>query len=435
MGPRSWWRARGVRTRIVVATGAVVALALVTATVALALLFASGRVHDLDAQTRTSSDLLTSLVIDGQLPTTLPLPAGSPLLAQVLSGDGTVLSASPSAGRVLPLVERPQPGLRTVEDGPTGTPLRVRTTRTTLDGRPALVVVAAPLGDVRRALHALQVALLVVVPALVALTTGLVWVAAGLALRPVERLRAAAAEQARHAGASSELPLPPGDDEVARLAVTLNGLLSSLRGLVSQQQAFVADAAHELRSPLSALRVQLEVAQAHPGTVLLPALLEDLHEDVARLSRLVEDLLALARAETDTPESRQLVDLRDLASHGDSVHVLAERRDLERLVANLVSNASRVAATVRLTSSRQQDRAVLDVDDDGPGILPADRERVFDRWVRLDGARGRDTGGSGLGLALAREIARRHGGDLEVLNSDLGGARLRLWLPVSPGRA
>lgn len=431
-GPRGWWRRQGVRTRVVLATGVAVTLALVAATVGLALLFAAGRVQDLDAQTKTSADVLTALLAGGQLPTTLPLPAGSPLLAQVLAHDGTVLAASPSTGRALPLAEPSRPGLVTVEDdAQTGTPLRVRTTRASFEGRPVLVVVAAPLGDVRRALHALQVALLVVVPLLVVLTTGLVRVATGLALRPVERLRAAAAEQATRAGTSGLLPLPPGDDEVARLAATLNGLLASLRGLVARQQAFVADAAHELRSPLSALQVQLEVARAHPGTVVLPALLAELHEDVMRLARLVEDLLALARAEDGAPAATELVDLRDLADGGASVQVRAGRRDLERLVANLVSNAERVALTVRVTSSRHQDEARLDVDDDGPGIPPADRERVFDRWVRLDVARDRDTGGSGLGLALARETARRHGGDLEVLDSDLGGARLRLRLPVA----
>ena len=432
---RELWRRQGVRTRVVVATGSAVTVALVAATLGLALLFAGGRVHDLDRETGQAGDVLLGLVATGQLPRTLPLPAGSPLLAQVLASDGTVLAASPAAGAVLPLLARPRPGTLTVEqESSAGVPLRVRVTPARLDGAPVLVVVAAPLGDVRRALHALRIALLLIVPVLVAVTTWLVWLAAGLALRPVERLRVAAGEQADRAGTAGQtalLPVPPGDDEVARLGRTLNGLLTALRAVVSRQQIFVADAAHELRSPLSALRVQLEVAQAHPGTVVLPELLADLGQEVTRLSQLAEDLLALARAEADTPLKREPVDLRGLAAGGTPAVVLGDRPALERLLANLVSNAQRAGATVRTTSSAQDGWAVLDVDDDGPGIPVHDRERVFERWVRLDVARTHDDGGSGLGLALARETARRLGGDLEVRDSDLGGARLRLRLPLA----
>lgn len=431
---RRWWARRGLRSRVVLSAAVPIVLALVVATVAFALLFAAGRVRDLDAQTSAAADSLTSLVSTGQLPIALPLPAGSPLLAQVVASDGTVLAASPSASQVVPLVNNEtlhQRQVVTDEEGSyAGVPLRLRLEPSTLDGRSVTVVVAAPLGDVRRALHALKVVLLIVVPALAVGSTWVVYLVAGLALEPVERLRRAAQALTDAPGSVQELPTPPGDDEIARLAGTLNAMLGSLRAIVARQQSFVADAAHELRSPVSALRIQVDVAQAHPEALSLPQLLEDLDAEVDRLVRLVDDLLALSREDAGTGPGLVPVDLREIAgADGDSAAVLGDAPALRRLVENLVSNALRHASTVRRTCSTDGQWAVLDVDDDGPGIPSVDRERVFERWVRLDAARAQQDGGSGLGLALAREIARRHGGDLTVHESPLGGARLRLRLP------
>lgn len=436
-GLAEWWARRGLRARLVLSAAVPLAIALVVATVAVAAVFAAGRVRDLDTQTRVAADTLTALVATGQLPSTLPLPAGSPLIAQVLAADGSVAAASPSASRVQPLVSPNHAAGRDVvtdEEGSyAGVPLRIRVQAATLDGKPVRVVVAAPLGDVRRALHALRIVLLVVVPFLVLATTWLVYLVAGLALRPVEQLRTAAEVMARDpAGAPSALPVRAGDDEIARLARTLNALLGSLQALVAQQQAFVADAAHELRSPLAGLRVQLEVAQAHPGLIVLPELLDELGQDVARLGRLVDDLLALARMESGQPLGLVPVELRDLAgATGTPVEVLGDPASLRRLVDNLRSNAERHATRVVVTTSQDGTDAVLDVDDDGPGIAATDRERVFDRWVRLDASRARVDGGTGLGLALVREIARRHGGDVVVLDSPFGGARLRVRIPLA----
>ncbi len=433
----SWWTRRSMRTRIVVSAALPLGVALVIGTVAVAAVFSAGRVHDLDTQTRVESDALGALVGSGQLPTTLPVPAGSTLLAQVLDPDGQVLAATQSASRVQPLTSAAAPagGVLTDERGSySGVPLRIRLTPVTVDGRTVRVVVAAPLGDVRRALQALRLVLLLVVPLLVLGATAIVWAVTGLVLRPVERLRTAAQAQATDpAGASvTALPVPPGDDEIARLGRTLNDLLDALRRLVAQQRAFVADAAHELRSPVASLRVQLEVAQAHPDLVDLPVLLGELLQDTERLGGLADDLLLLARTERRDARGREPVDLREIASAaGQAAVVLGDRELLRRLVDNLVGNARRHASTVQVTTSVELGRAVLDVDDDGPGIAIADRERVFDRWVRLDTSRSRPGGGAGLGLALVREIARSHGGDVAVADSPLGGARLRVTLPLA----
>jgi len=430
-----WWARRGVRARLVLSAAVPLAAALVLVAVAVALVFSAGLVHDLDRQTGAEADVLVSLAATDQVPAVLPVPAGSPLLAQLVAPDGTVLAASPSASRLQPLSTGQGARTRTDEEGAyAGTPLRVRVQPAVLAGRPVSVVVAAPLGDVRRALSALRLVLLLVVPVLVAGVTALTWRVAGLALRPVERLRVAAAGLVGSPAAElTGLVAVAGHDEVARLAHTLQALLASVRALVGQQRSFVADAAHELRSPLSSLALQLDVARAHPELVTVGALVADLAPEVDRLRRLVEDLLALARLEAGDPARRELLDLREVAgATGQIAPVVADREAVRRLVGNLRDNAARHGRTVELTTSVVAGLAVLDVDDDGPGIAPADRLRVLDRWVRLDAARAQSAGGSGLGLAIVRETARAHGGDVEVLDSPLGGARIRVRLPAAP---
>jgi signal transduction histidine kinase len=435
--PRRWWSRRTLRIRISLAAAGPLAVALVLGTVAVVAVFSAGRVRDLDAQTRVESDTLVALVSDDRLPTTLPAPAGSTLLAQVLADDGTVLAATPSASRVQPLLQVATRGGRSVvtdEDGGyAGVPLRLRIRSADLDGRSVRVVVAAPLTDVRRALRALQLVLLLVVPLLIVGATAVVWWVTGLALRPVERLRAAAADLAADPGRSPAppLPVPDADDEVARLGRTLDGLVIAVRHLVAREREFVADAAHELRAPVASMRVQIDVARAHPTIVDLPVLLQDLDHEVDRLSALTADLLALGRAGSRADSLRVAVDLRALAgAEGDHVMVLGDPESLARLVDNLVTNAHRYGHRTRVTTTELDGAAVLDVDDDGPGIAVEDRGKVFDRWVRLDSARTRSAGGAGLGLALVREIARAHGGEVSVETSPLGGARLRVTLPL-----
>lgn len=444
-----WWHDRSLRTRLVVGSVVPLALALAVGTVVLVAIFAAGRLHEVDAQTAREADVLAQLVQTGQLPRPLPLPAGSGLLAQVVGRDGVVLASTASAGQLLPLSAAPPRSGREVlrtDDAPAygDVPLRLRVRAERLSGAPVLLVVAAPLGDVRRAVGALRLVLLLVLPVLVALATLLARALIGSALRPVEELRTAAVRLAAGGPVPELLPVGDRDDEVGRLARTLNSLLARMHDALTRERSFVADAAHELRSPLASLRVQLDVASSHPSLVRTDELAADLQADVGRLQHLADDLLLLARLESRAVPVREAVDLAGLApdSAPDSapastpgsppVLVLGDRAALARLVGNLVDNAERVAGQVRVSAHREQGLAVLDVDDDGPGIDPADRERVFDRWVRLDQARSRSDGGAGLGLALARAVAVAHGGDLQVQDSPLGGARLRFTLPAAP---
>jgi len=436
-----WWHGCSLRTRLVVGSVLPLALALAVGTVVLVAIFAAGRLHEVDAQTAREADVLAQLVQTGQLPRPLPLPAGSGLLAQVVGRDGVVLASTASAGQLLPLSAAPPPSGREVlrtDDAPAygDVPLRLRVRAERLSGAPVLLVVAAPLGDVRRAVGALRLVLLLVLPVLVALATLLARALIGSALRPVEELRTAAVRLAAGGPVPELLPVGDRDDEVGRLARTLNSLLARMHDALTRERSFVADAAHELRSPLASLRVQLDVASSHPSLVRTDELAADLRADVDRLQHLADDLLLLARLESRAVPVRERVDLAGLAPDSapgsPPVLVLGDRAALARLVGNLVDNAERVATQVRVSAHREQGLAVLDVDDDGPGIDPADRERVFDRWVRLDHARSRSDGGAGLGLALARAVAVAHGGDLQVKDSPLGGARLRFTLPAAP---
>jgi signal transduction histidine kinase len=204
---------------------------------------------------------------------------------------------------------------------------------------------------------------------------------------------------------------------------------------------------------VATIREHAEIAIAHPDRIGLEELAEVVLEEDLRLQRLVEDLLLLTRADEGTLDSRtEPVDLDDLVLseasrlngstsdlHVDPSNVSAgrvqgDRAQLERLVRNLFENAGRHARAVVALSLRQADgEVVLTVDDDGTGVAPAERERIFERFVRLDEARDRDSGGSGLGLAIVREIALAHGATVEVSESPLGGARFQVRFPAHRG--
>ncbi|EME50460.1 sensor histidine kinase [Amycolatopsis decaplanina] len=282
------------------------------------------------------------------------------------------------------------------------------------------------------------------VPLAVLVTALAAWLAAGRALRPVEAIRRELAEVSG-SRLDRRVPVPPSRDEIARLATTTNATLDRLQQAYEQQERFVADASHELRSPLAGLRAGLEVALTHTERADWPAVARRSLLDVQRLQRITADLLQLAGDPAGFPEG--VVDLADVVGEqvaeraldpgpevvsdvDGPVPVSGEPVQLERLLRNLLDNAvrhARSSVTVRLR--REAGEAILEVSDDGPGIPPADRERVFDRFARLDDARARDAGGTGLGLTLARDIVVRHGGSLRA-EDGAPGARLVARLPL-----
>ncbi|MFI5065251.1 MAG: sensor histidine kinase [Streptosporangiales bacterium] len=241
-----------------------------------------------------------------------------------------------------------------------------------------------------------------------------------------------------------------GHDELARLGGTLNEMLGSLEESVHRERRLVADAAHELRTPLAGLTTALEVARTHPQTG--QTLASDLPAGHRRLGRLVNDLLILAAVDGRAARRAEPVDLaglvtdcsRRLVPDGlrlrlgdlDRVFVNGDETHLSRVAGNLIDNALRYAAsTVELSVRQDGPQAVISVSDDGPGIPPADRQRIWDRFTRLDDDRSRASGGSGLGLAIVRELTTAHGGSVSVASRHPGpGTIFLVRLPVTPGR-
>jgi signal transduction histidine kinase len=260
------------------------------------------------------------------------------------------------------------------------------------------------------------------------------WLVTGHALRPVDKIRARLVEVSTHR-LSERVPVPATGDELSRLATTINETLDRLDHAVTRQRRFVADAAHELRSPLTGLRSQLDVALAHPDRADWPEAAAAAVRNTKRLQALAADLLLLARLDQAPPATAQVVDLAGLVTeqvaerahqHPDGPTVTADTTgetcvpgdpsQLERLLRNLLDNATRHATTTVTVSLRPDPpgHVILTVTDDGPGIPSTDRDRVFDRFARLDHARSRDYGGAGLGLPIARDIATAHGGTLTI---------------------
>jgi signal transduction histidine kinase len=309
----------------------------------------------------------------------------------------------------------------------------------------------APVDQVARNVDALTERLAVGLPALVALVGVIAWVLVGRALRPVEAMRA---EVERITGSTMHrrVPDPPTDDEVGRLARTLNTMLDRLEVAAAQQRRFVSDASHELRSPVASLRAGLEVARAKPGPAGWPTRVDSLLAEESRLESLLDDLLLLAAHDengTITAPARP-VNLTALAieegrrprrvpvlvqtpANNAAVMVAGAQPQLARALSNLVDNAAHHATSVvQISVSNDGDTARLVVDDDGPGIPPSDRERVFERFTRLDDSRARHDGGSGLGLAVVRSILTTHHGTIRVDDGSLSGARFVAELPALP---
>jgi signal transduction histidine kinase len=310
-------------------------------------------------------------------------------------------------------------------------------------GEDVTVYAGAPLATERGAVATVRDAMLIGLPLLAGIVAAVTWLVTRRALRPVEGIRLEMAAITASTDLSRRVPVPSSHDEVAALARTTNETLGALEASVERQRAFVADASHELRSPVASLRTQLEVGAAHPELLDLDGAVED----VVRLQRLAADLLLLARLDAgerpahETPVALDALVREALAQQlGARVPVRTEvaavavrgsRGQLARVLGNLVDNAQRHAQSGVRVAVREEGRwAVLEVADDGPGVPEGERERIFERFVRLDDARSRDDGGAGLGLAIARDVVVRHGGTLTVGTAPEGGALFGVRLPV-----
>jgi signal transduction histidine kinase len=278
------------------------------------------------------------------------------------------------------------------------------------------------------------------VPFLLVLAGGTVWLVAGRTLRPVEQIRSAVTA-ITSAGLSQRVPEPGTNDEIGRLARTMNDMLARLEDAAARQRRFVADASHELRSPLTAIRTGLEVGLAHPDRAPWPQIADRAVRQSQRLDQLIAELLVLARADAhQLAARRQPVDLATLLADlraatpapGLSIDLsvapgtatTGNPQDLSRMFRNLLENAVRYARhRVLITSAAGPGGVVVEIADDGPGIPAEERERVFGRFVRLDASREHTSGSAGLGLAIAREIATAHGATILLTDAERGGTR------------
>ncbi len=452
------WTRLGLRSRLTLGTTAVVAIGLILGAWLLVAVLSHQLTQQLDSSARTRASDVAVLLDSGRLPDPVPTSSATDII-QVVDAQGRVRAASAGSDRLVPLLE--PAALATVQAGGTvdldgrrlgiADPLRVVGVQAGPADDRQTVLVAAPVTDLDRSLTAVRRALLIAVPLLILASAGLCWLLVGSALRPVDAL----SRGADSIGLDEEdrlLPVPVADDELRRLASTLNALIERMRASTNRQRSFVSDAAHELRSPLASIRTSLEVSLVHPGTSSWQDTASGALLDVDRMSRLVDDLLLLARLDESgaTTEPRRAAArtdvvpvLRRLVSNlppevpvtltgAQSAWVTASEDMVTRVVTNLTDNARRYARTAVVVEVLAAPEVVtLVVSDDGPGIPAADRDRVFERFTRLDDARSRDSGGSGLGLAIVGELVTVTGGTVSLTDND-PGLVVTVVLPAAP---
>lgn len=427
-------RWRSVRTRTTVAVTSIVAVTLTAAAFTFVWTLERSVVENAATAAETEAERIEDGVDERGAAAFDML--GDDELVQLFDASGTIVATSPRA------------------EG-----LRLREGRATIDGEPYLVVVEDFEGDAATFIalayeieDGLEIAgeatglLMIAVPALVGLVAALTWFATGRALAPVQRIRREV-DAIEATGLDHRVAVPRTGDEIAHLAETMNHMLGRLDAAARSQSQFVADAAHELRSPLATLRQHAEVAALHPDAVPTPELAETVLAEVRRLHDLVEALLLLARLDENAERTDRHVDLDDLVfaeasrrrgsiaidtSRVSAARARGDERLLAQIIRNLVDNATRHAQSrVTVSLDAEGDTVTLRVEDDGTGIDPADRERVFERFVRLDEARARDDGGAGLGLAIVAGIVAAHGGSVAAEASREGGAAFRVTLPAA----
>lgn len=372
-------------------------------------------------------------------------------LIQVLDSNGVVVAASNGApdnalepavvppGTVLDLGPSEMPGAGGEPD------LWLNARGAVATGQPVTILVGADRELVEATIARVAKLLLAGAPVIVAIAVVGTYVLVDRALRPVEAVRRQVAS-ITGSDLTRRVPVPATRDEVARLTRTMNAMLRRLESAQRTQRRFVGDASHELRSPLTTIITALELAEAHPELLDSRMIEDSLLPEARRMSQLVEDLLLLARADEAAMSLRRVdVDIDDIllaeaarlrsADHGvrstiSACRVTGDPAALARVVRNLTDNATRYSRNViELRCGYEPGFVRIVVADDGPGIPAADRERVFDRFVRLDETRARRSGGTGLGLAIVAEIVRAHHGSVVVAERPGGGTMVTVELP------
>jgi signal transduction histidine kinase len=428
----------------------VVGIALVIAAITTVFVLRERLTADVRDSARLRASEVTAALEGGTQVREVVRGGGDDVLVQVFDVRGRSLASSPSLSGLGPLTDA-APGHTAIVHLPDDDERFLATVaRTRRAAGSDLVVVARTLETVSESTRLVSLLFVFAIPVLLCVVGITTWLVVGRALRPVDTMRSevdAISASALH----RRVPDTGGHDEISRLATTMNRMLDRLEHAQRRQQQFVSDASHELRSPVASIRELAEVALAHPDRTTTAALAQDVLAEDLRVQRLVDDLLVLARTDEQLPElRRRAVDLDDLVyaearrlranrehrvdtSAVRAERVLGDASMLRRVVANLGDNANRHARDVVVfTLTHENGHVVLAVDDDGNGIPRAERERVFERFVRLDDARTRDSGGSGLGLAIVAGVVAVHGGSVQIVERVSQGTRVEVRLPAAP---
>ncbi|WP_067667312.1 sensor histidine kinase [Nocardia miyunensis] len=448
--PSRW----GVRIRSAVTAALVVGVVLLIAAGAMLGLLHRSLIHQLDASADTRATQIADELRHShghRVPDGLLAVEGQVVAVQVIGPDGGI--AWRSAQKLsTPLAATPGSiGTHAVGLPPTSDydeDLRIAARTVNTPRGDYTILVAVDTESVEHAMTEVAVLLAMAGPVVVLAAAAATYLLVGRSLRSVEAIRSQVARIGA-AALSQRVPVPVARDEIARLAETMNEMLARVEAGHRAQQRFVGDASHELRSPLATVTAALELARDRPQALDRDLIEGALLPETERMRQLVENLLTLAAADEHGLELRTGdVDLDDLAAaeaatlrlRGDvwvhtaivPVRVIGDRPRLARALRNIADNAAAHArARVAIGLESDGSRARIIVDDDGPGIAPDDRERVFGRFVRLDDDRARSSGGSGLGLAIVTEIVAAHEGSVTIGESPWGGARFVIELSVA----
>ena len=443
-----------IRVRTVTASVIVSAAFYVLAGGALLWQLQSSLLGSLDSSLGGLTQTLAASLQAGRTPGALPAPLSEASFYQVVDASGRVLFSSASVEGQDPVSRFSPAGATTqfwtLPTSPLGAGdrLRVGARQVTLRDTLATLYVGETLGPADQSMRDVRDVLLVSSPLLLLGVALLTWFLVGRSLAPVEAIRDHV-ERISLEDLHERIPDSRTNDEIARLATTMNDMLRRLDDAHQRQRSLISDASHELKSPLAAAYTELEVGLAHPEITRWPESARDVLGDLARMRAIIDDLLLLARhdeARYSSPVSDvdvgalahleagyvgRLTQATILVEQSGPLLVRANHDELSRAIRNVLENAaqhalSHVAVSLEVVGHDVEVR----VDDDGPGIAPVDRERVFDRFTRLDVARSRSSGGSGLGLAIVRAIVE-HAGGAVWFTGEAPGAHCVIRLPLS----
>lgn len=447
-----WYQRISLRTRMLLTAASATAVVMVIGGVLLMSILRSELIETARDDGILEAKRVAEMARTGDLPAELPRTGDLSVAVQVVQSGHVVSGTSNAFGRQVFLLKEPRPGETSItemaqlpidEKGP----YRVIALGTETPTGNATVFVAVDLEDVEEFVGVARNVGGAGLFALVLTLSAVFWVVIGRTLAPVSAIRERA-DAITGSELHQRVPEPVGRDEISDLARTINAMLGRLESSAQRQEAFVADAAHELRSPIASLQARLETELLSPHTGTDDRMTRDLLRETIRMGRLVDHLLLLARSDAGTISADKIpVDMEEvvrdsITSAGttnvpvttekvEPVQVMGQPALLEHVISNLLDNAGRYANSSIDVSLRANGRhAILTVDDDGPGIPEHLRDDVLHRFVRVDESRERGTGGAGLGLAIVSEIVHVHAGEIEITDSPTGGARVRVLLPL-----